>query len=295
LKENLTSLHRNARINWVSDTNDLSQFDAVGRRLILDAFEAARSSGRANWTQMSLGVLKNRFLIQTNGEFDEKAWGISNFKDYVQQFPGLLQILPGAIPPIAELIITIDENLSPIEETAAQPTTRLSFVRNDLWNSIVDFSSEKKYVWRDGIAAVLSDAEQEDGDYLLPTLTRVEFDEWRSLFVGKVKSEDRFKSLEPILDQWMKDKGSANGLPTSLRRPWFQFLQTQVIGRLTNWFAMNGLNVPSELTSDQKPSLIDGDETERLRDLLMRCIRVMSRTEMESMQIPANVILRMRR
>jgi hypothetical protein len=266
----------------------------LGERLLVGAFASARRSNRADWRRMTLGVLKNRILLQTD-QFDERAWRAARFSDFVALYPHLVQVDHSVKPPMAELLSTeLDESqLGPI---SLPPTSdHPSFVRRDLWNGVVDYSSGRVYVWRDGIALPLAVEEVAEDGLKLPTLTRADMEAWRAEFVETAKSGMSSSDLSERLDSWLADSRTAAALPTVLRRQWLDYLKKRVIDRLLQWFDENGLTPPTELTVAPVPRAREADEAERLRDLLIRCVRIMSRSEMESLRIPPAVVLRLRR
>jgi len=75
-----------------------------GTDLILAAFAQARTSGREDWRQMTVAVLKNRILSLTNRTFDERRWGAASFREFVDQFDDVVSPDTSTRPPIVELI-----------------------------------------------------------------------------------------------------------------------------------------------------------------------------------------------
>lgn len=59
----------------------MSDADSDVRDLLKDAFEAARTSGRSTWWEMTAAVLKNRLLQLARGSFDESQFGAGRFLD----------------------------------------------------------------------------------------------------------------------------------------------------------------------------------------------------------------------
>src|SRR6266511_4011661 len=74
-----------------------------GKRLILAAFAAARDKGVPDWRRMTSAVLKNRLLALTNGQFDERRWNATSFRQFLAQYLDLLRIDSSRHPPIVEL------------------------------------------------------------------------------------------------------------------------------------------------------------------------------------------------
>jgi hypothetical protein len=274
---------------------EVEELHVAGRQLLLESFAAARESGRTDWRRMTLGVLKNRILAQTNRRFDQREWGANTFGDFVLQFADVVRIEPNSSPPVAELLPSESEEVSHDSSEPPSAKSDRSYVRNDLWTAILDYSGGLIYVWYDGIAVPLEIEDAKNHKLRLPTLTRTEMETWRADFVEQVKT----RSIGPLvlsqLEVWLSEFRTASALPTTLRREWLDFLKIKVIDRIVRWFESNKLTLPSELTTVPTPRTKGTDETESLRDLLMRCVRVMSRSEMESLRIPPAVILRMRR
>jgi len=268
-----------------------------GRLLILAAFDAARRSGRADWRRMTLAVLKNRILSQTSRKFDERAWGAPSFRGFVEQYPTIVAIDHTSRPLVAELLAdSADATALPDDFAVPSAETTPSFVRNDLWKAVLDYSSGATYVWRQGIATpVRSNDESAGYDLKLPTASQAEMAVWRTEFVELARAATTDASLLSLLDDWLTESKTAAALPHPFRRQWLDFLKRHVVERLVTWFGAHDLAAPTELTAPAIRRTRELDETEHIRDLIIRCVRVMSRAEMESLRLPPSAVLRMRR
>lgn len=110
------------------------------RKLIRDAFEAARRTGRTDWQQMTTAVLKNRLLSLTGRAFKESDYGAQTISELVRLLPDLLLFDQSTSPPTVRLL----PSQMPVDPPVVAEGTR---IRRDLWNAVVDYRAPGRYVW----------------------------------------------------------------------------------------------------------------------------------------------------
>lgn len=260
-----------------------------GRQLITKAFEIARMSGRADWTEMTTAVLKNRLLDLTERAFKESDYGVRNISEFVTSFPDLIALDKSTSPPKVVLIKT---TLIKGQET---PATR-GKIRADLWRAIIDYRSGNSYYW-DGVQAVPINqefAEMQGRFPKLPTIPREKMDTWRREF------RESLSQLVPLNDQdieqleiWARQALPTTELPLQTRGLWNDDLNRRVADRLAGWFEEHSLPLPDNMVQRRLP----GRETApvavaQLRELILRCVRTMTEAELRSMALPPAAVLR---
>jgi hypothetical protein len=150
-------------------------------RLVISAFEQTRSTGRKDWTVMTVPVLKNRLLDLTNREFSAASFGAGSMTELVGLLPELVDLDTSSKPPRVRL-----RDHTAMSASASVPHLRYQ-IRRDLWNAIVDFGRGERYLWSEG-AAVPESARRDPAEDVkaLPTLTREEELGWRADFLGRI-------------------------------------------------------------------------------------------------------------
>lgn len=230
---------------------------------------------------MTAAVLKNRILQATSREFDERDYGATSFGNLLRQVPDLVEFDDTDRPPKARLLDT----------AAASPavTSRIGSgrLRSDLWDAVLDYSSEGVYVW-DGARAVSVSADEAVGKPQLPTISAAVLSGWRRDFAASHPGRD--------LDDWAERGLGTMALPGDLRRTWNQTLKSKVLETLEPWFDEQGMALPADVAPEagSQPSAKDSPEAEDLRKFLLRCVAVMRPSELKAMQVPAAVALRAR-
>lgn len=249
------------------------------RALVTSAFEAARESGRPDWHVMTVGVLKNRILQATAREFDERSYGAASFSRLLRQVPDLVELDDNARPPQVKLLV-------PVPTTPdVEGVVGSGRLRPDLWDAVLDYSSEGVYVW-DGVRAVKVAADAAAGRLQLPTIEAEVMTDWRRDFAASHSGRD--------LDDWVERGLGTMALPSDLRRSWNLTLKSKVVEILEPWFAEHGLSLPVDISSapSTQPPAKESQEAEDLRRFLLRCVAVMKPSELKAMQVPASVALR---
>ena len=228
---------------------------------------------------MSVAVLKNRLLDLTERNFRETDYGASTFLEFVRSHGDILEVDTTTTPTVAALKGVATE---------ASPGSGVGSprIRADLWRAVLDFSSGNKYVW-DPVQEVATSGDVSGPE--IPTITTDTFNEWKRAFASKVDDA----TADDRLSEWTERRYPANFLPSQLRQRWLGYLKTEVRNHLVAWFDQQGLRPPSDLLETPNPGDI-GTRSENLRKRLIDCLRAMTPEELERVQIPASVLLRLR-
>jgi hypothetical protein len=265
-----------------------------GARLIREAFAAARASGRDDWDRMTIAVLKNRILALTQRSFDESAWGASSFREFVAQYPSVVEIDADLRPARVRLLAELDEGMSPLSPAmrAVGPGRR---VRPDLWEATLDYSSGKTYVWDEGRAVPVSTetAAEAAQQPQLPTVSSEILSEWREEFTKGAEAAGASPTTLAALEAWRLQGLPDRTLPTPVRRRWNGELKRHIVERLESWFEQHALTPPHDLVSIDAPRQT-ADANDELRQLVIRCVRGMTREELEELRLPPVALLRIR-
>ena len=261
-------------------------------RLVISAFEQTRSTGRKDWTVMTVPVLKNRLLDLTNREFSAASFGAASMTELVGLLPELVDLDTSSKPPRVRLR---DHNAA--SAPASVPHLRYQ-IRRDLWNAVVDFGRGERYVWSDGGALPESDCRDSTEDSkVLPTLTREEELGWRADFLGRIAPQIAEGERERIFG-WLERQLSTRVLPAEVQGKWSDYLKARVLDRLRQWFRMHEIPEPTDLLSAGAPRTqerIDSSALEELRALIVRCVHNMTWEELSDLRLPARALLWVRR
>ena len=251
------------------------------RNLIRLAFEKAKESGRPNWYRMDVGVLKNRIPNLTNRGFRESDYGVPTFLEFVRNHRDVLELDETRWPP-AVTLKGVHQASGSASESA--PTR----VRSDLWQAVMDFSRDARYVWdNDERVAKLAGDAAADGP-AMPTITTEEFTRWKNTFADGVEDAEqdaRFKD-------WVAHLRPASFLAAHLRQRWNDHLKKEVEIRLIAWFQRQNLPLPADLLETLHGVVRTPDE--ELRRRLIACLRSMTMDELERVQIPSSALLRLK-
>lgn len=158
-----------------------------------------------------------------------------------------------------------------------------------------DYQSGLIYVW-DGITAQQVDpgeAQEIDQDRVLPTLRVEDLDNWRREFLDSVQDiiGDDANTMEQTR-RWVDDRLRTIHLPASLRTPWNQALKRRVIERLIEWFAAHALVAPKDLLQARPSGRDQAIGASTLRQLILRCVQVMTEDELRQLNLPPSAVLR---
>jgi hypothetical protein len=267
------------------------------RELVLRAYAAAKATGRPDWRRMTTAVLKNRLLDLTDRTFDEADWGAATAREFVETLAPMLALDFTTRPTTAVLHSDFDVE-DQVMVAAAEPARKRGEwrIRQDLWNAVVDCVSGHAYVWDGALAAARSPEELDESSLpRLPTVTPEELTKWREGFADEIRgSVDA--DFQEALDRWRESPTRSQVLPQRYRNRWYGVLKRHVRARLDSWFADHAIDPPADwiLTSALAPPST-GDDTEHLRSVALRAVRMMTRAELERLDLPASVIARMSR
>lgn len=258
-----------------------------GAELIRAAFERARESGAPQWQTMTPAVLKNRLLDATDRTFDESDWNASSFAEFLKQFDDVLAPVPDSRPPQIRLVQ--GESFSAQREIRDIGSKRR--IRPDLWDAVLDHSSDLRYFW-DGKRAVQVAPDEDPVGVELPTLDKSEFSEWRHEFVRR-ESLNHPRARARLVS-WLEKDQPLVALPRPLRTSWVVELKMRVFGRLEDWFQAEGIAPPDDLVYDDDLAGSPDRDADALRERVLAAVRAMSREELETLQLPATVLMRIK-
>ena len=230
---------------------------------------------------MDVGVLKNRILDLTDRSFRESDYGVPTFMEFVRNHSDILELDETRWPPTVTLKGVHEESESGFESVRTQ-------VRPDLWQAVMDFVGEARYVWDndEGVAKPASDSAA--GGPAMPTITVEQFTQWKKAFANSVDDadqDDRFK-------EWVENLRPANFIAGRVRNRWNDYLKKEVENHLSAWFQQQNLPVPPDLLETLHGAKRSPDD--ELRRRLIACVRSMTRDELERVQIPSSALLRMK-
>lgn len=286
-----------SRLSWEDARIALENVEPAGdldvaRRLLLQAFETARSSGRDDWRAMTVAVLKNRLLDLTDGAFTETDYASPTFGYFVSLFPNLLEVeVHEKRQPVVRLRDAALPELTNLPGHQIPPAT-YTRLRPDLWRAFFDFRSGRTYVW-DVDRAIAEPGVPDAAHIVIPTLSPVEEAQWRAEFV-----DDLADLLTPeeqaVTREWQEKRLGTSALPAQLRGSWNGSLRVHVEKKVRHFFQEKGLEVPSDLLTspENRPRSERVSDTARLRALVQRCVNQMTHDELAALPIPAGVILR---
>ena len=252
-------------------------------RLIIRAFEQARDAGKVDWPRMTTAVLKNRMLGITGGEFRESDYGSDTFAEFVARFSDVVDLDSTTRPPTAWLTETARERVSP-----AVATNRL-WIRNDLWQAVIDRSGGLTYIW-DSETLKARPGEATESNPIMPTIDADVDRGWRSGFreslVGDSDEIERTRA-------WAENLLPSHHLPRHLASRWHRFLTRQVHQRLQDWFQKEGVAPPPDFVFDvsERPRH-EADDSEAVRRLALRTVRAMTEEELSQLNLPLPAVLR---
>lgn len=275
--------------NVVTEAADsASDADSRARHLIQRAFDEARRTGRPDWQTMTIAVLKNRLLDLTHRSFQEKDYGVRTIAEFVRRYPDLLLLDDSSVPPKVSLHTS---SVSPPTATGIER----SRIRPDLWAAIVDYRSGFTYIWDGEAARAVEDlsAEEAGSQRVLPTLNVEELDAWRNDFLESVNDviRDDPNAVEQAR-RWVDNRLGTRYLPASLRTLWNQELKRRVADRLTAWFADQGWPLPPGLLQARPVIRDQAVGADTLRQLILRCVQVMTENELREVNLPPSAVLR---
>ena len=271
-----------------------------GRTLVMAAFEQARASGRVDWAEMTVAVLKNRLLTITNRSFNEGDYNAANLAEFVGLFPDELEIIPHRYPLTVRLKnpSNVATSVSPTAQEAPPHVVR---IREDLWRAVVRAPKRgRAYVW-DRSAGLARQADPGDPNPVLPSFADPGPGGLRGTFYEEELERLRHEpSAQARVIDWYRQGYQAAYLAPASRRRWAAFLSQAVLDRLGDFFSSNDIVPPDDLVSDsqsrtpteQRQLGTGSGDLGGLRALVHQCVAVMTEQELSDLRISPAVMLR---
>jgi hypothetical protein len=259
------------------------------RRLVLTAFETARLKGKPDWKSMTLGVLKNRLLQATGGDFREQAYGFGSMIDLVQAMPDALRLDAASRPPT----VTIEVDTEQVSDAALNILGDRIAIRQDLWRAVMDYSAGGTWFWAED-RAQLADSQAEIAGLEMPTITPDVLRGWRQDFLQRLlRLPPGEAPPDAQIAQWLVDGARTYRLPSWVKQTWNGELKRRVLAVLSEFFEGHGLEAPADvLTTDRRGPNIQSSSSAGLRSFVEACISMMSDAELSALAIPASVAAR---
>lgn len=251
------------------------------RKLVIRAFKMAKESGKP--ARMTIAVLKNRMLTLSNGQFDERNHDTHSFTEFLEDLNDLVFLDTTSSVPMVELAgepAVLDE--------VDLPKGR---IRRDLWNAIMDYTSEKAFVWDKKKEAAVP-TNRPSSDLQLPSITQDEMKQWRLDFVDKWREDVNDEELQILLD-WHVKGLTTYALPRQLQREWNVELKRLAWQRLKDWFARESIPVPDDAFGGKvQRSQTSSSSCAALRAIVIECVREMTADELAALPLPPRAVLR---
>ena len=263
------------------------------KELVKKAFEMAHRSRKPEWHRMTTAVLKNRLLALTKNQFNEANFGARNMMEFAQNLADIVTLDNSSLPTVVELI-----QPSSTDEfgNSAKYSTTYDRIRPDLWQAIMDYQSGMKYVWDSDRGLARPQAREDALDLLMPTISANEDMRWRKEFAADVDPgvDDVARGRLAV---FKAQSVSPKVLPTILLHRWNEFVKARILKRLADWAGAHKVTLPDRPTiSASRPMRLSVESSpEHLRDFIVNCVRVMSPDELRAVNLPASVVLRVRK
>lgn len=257
---------------------------------------------------MRVAVLKNRLLQMTNGQFDQSRYGEGSMVSILGQIPDVVDVVSSTTLRLADSQVESasepEPGKGPSDDTQSTPTQgpkawRGLRIRDDLWKAIVHWDDGSIYIW-DSESAIARAKEITDPDgFELPTISRDDLAHLRNEFAYS-RSASETPHVKVVLEEWAKGPGGASDLPRIYRGPWLEYLKNHVYDLVLHWFKDRGIPLPdglllrAESRGEADPAVKDVVMTRVLRSFLIDAIGVMTYEQMASLQVPAEVLLKIR-
>jgi hypothetical protein len=251
--------------------------------LVERAFGVARQSGKEDWWQMAVPVLKNRLLQMTKRTFKETDFGTASFRGFLNSIPDTIRVEDTPPPGFVILKSAAPDGWQPI----AASRSRGERIRPDLWRAVLDYSSGRKYIWDVSKEAARPALLEEEG-LIVPTVSAAELDEWRHEFAGMHNSSAPQDTK--AVETWSQNRLPTVSLPVTLRPVWNNYMKKKVEQRLQDWFEANSIKMP--LIEERTESAKSDVHAEALRELIHDCVRVMSTKELLDLRISPSTVMR---
>ncbi|WP_064722762.1 hypothetical protein [Paenarthrobacter nicotinovorans] len=259
--------------------------------LILRAFQQAQESSKNEWTSMAVPVLKNRLLGLSSRKFREADYGSPNIWHLVTKLPHLLAT-EGTSPLERVRILEPGRVQADDRETpSALDPAGAGRIRQDLWQAMFDYATQKTYVWDEvtGRARVLMERDNADIP-VMPTLSAEDMNDLRQEFV---QVQETFSNHDKErLDEWVQKSGPTVALPRVYRGLWNAHLKSHAANKLRAFFLAANLDVPKDLLLQAAAPSDSEHNVERERRLAHRYIDAMTADELRRLSIEMAVVLR---
>lgn len=230
--------------------------------LVEAAFSQAQHKQGLSHKPMALSALNNRLLQMTDRRFKPQDFGAKDLRAFIAMLSPLFRlggvaprvVVERVAPPVnvdggkrtgrrqaASLpridpkgnvpVMATDRVNAPATTLVAEPGR----IRKDLWQSIVDFTSGRAYVW-DASVGIARVALPQDLAPRMPTLSSVELDEWRLTFLEAHRTSLQGAALVNV-QRWQEQRLPTSYLPFDLQQAWNRELTLRVKQRLQEYFA----------------------------------------------------------
>ncbi len=258
-------------------------------QLILEAFRQAQESTKQEWTSMTVPVLKNRLLQLSSKRFNETDFGSPNIWHFVTQFPELIKAEGERPRETVRMLQPQVVETDPRDTPAALDPAAKGRIRQDLWQAVFDYASQRTYVWDETLGRARALSEQDRSDLpVIPTLSTTDMKELRQEFVEAQRAVAE-KDVNR-LQEWVDRGGPTVALPRIYRSLWNAHLKSHAANRLRAFFLNADLDVPKDLvaTASHAPD----HAVESARRLAHRYIDAMTAEELDRLSIELAVVMR---
>jgi len=187
---------------------------------------------------MIVAVLKNRLLQLTNRQFREEDFGASSLLELLPRYRDLVAVDHSTRPVVIEWLGAGAVN--------GNSSAHAGRIRPDLWRATLDFSSGLSYAW-DAAAQCARPVKDADPGLRIPTVDAATLATWRDAFVQAHEPVLADPAEQDQLRDWAARSLGSQGLPRALRAAWNDHLKSEVIARLTAWFATTEHPLPKLL------------------------------------------------
>lgn len=233
---------------------------------------------------MTVAVLKNRLLQLTGSQFDEHEHGARNMLEFARMAEPLVSVDDSEFPAVVHYA-------GEVGDAEGSPPTERMVIRRDLWRALFDFDMENPYAWNADHERAVPDSEQPEAPKL-PRVSPEDLNRWRTEFAESCRDEVD-EVARDRLETWREKGLPTRALPEALRGHWNIFMATAVRDLLNEWFREQGLQPPEDLAVKHRvPPRSKEPQIGDLRALIIRCVQVMSRDELEEIRITPSVLLR---
>jgi len=240
---------------------------------------------------MQVGVLKNRLLQASGGDFDEAAYGFSAFRAVVDSLGRILRAVPNTRPLKVELN---DDGVRRVLALSpdATPVYVGQRIREDLWRAVMDYSSSEPYHWDSSLRRAVRAELAISSGLAMPTISKEVLRGWKDVFVTAAAPRPA-TDASADLTGWLDGHRPTTSLPRQLQQEWNAALKNHVLVVLREWAERNAIDLPNPLVPPEERVPSSGNQALRL--FVHRCVDAMTDSELLALSIPAAVALRVHR